>query len=246
MQPLEREEMRTASETASGGGVTLISVIVPIYNEARTIDELLRRLHEAPFEKEIIAVDDCSTDGTSDILAREPGIVFIRHERNLGKGAAIRTGIARATGDIIIIQDADLEYDPDEIPAVVDPIRRGEGAVSYGKRFTHGLPREMPLPNKIANKLLVWTVRILYGKKLNDEATCYKAFRSDLLKSIDLKCTRFEFCPEVTAKMLRRGYDIREVEIRNYRPRANKEGKKIRWTDGLEAVYTLFKYRFSD
>jgi dolichol-phosphate mannosyltransferase len=235
-----------APEKASSDRDALISVIVPIYNEVRTVDELLRRLREAPFEKEIIVVDDCSTDGTSDILAHEESIVFIRHERNLGKGSAIRTGIKRATGDIIIIQDADLEYDPNEIPAVVDPIRRGEGAISYGKRFTHGLPREMPFPNKIANIVLVLAVRILYGRKLNDEATCYKAFRSDVLKSMDLKCTRFEFCPEVTAKMIKRGHEIREVEIRNYRPRANKEGKKIRWTDGLEAVYTLFRYRFFD
>jgi dolichol-phosphate mannosyltransferase len=233
-------------EQNPAGGNAIISVIVPIYNEANTVDELLSRLREAPFAKEIIVIDDCSTDGTSDILAQAKGIAYIRHDRNRGKGSAIRAGIERATGDIIIIQDADLEYDPNEIPTVVDPIRRGECAIAYGKRFTHGLPKNMPFPNKIANVLLVWTVRILYGRRLNDEATCYKAFRSDLLKAMDLKCTRFEFCPEVTAKLLRRGHDIREVEIRNYRPRIKEEGKKIHWTDGLEAIYTLFRYRFFD
>ena len=223
---------------------TIVSVIIPVYNEADTIRGLLQRLHEAPFEKEIIVVDDCSTDGTGEILKRERGIVLLRHDRNRGKGSAIRTGIRHAAGDIIIIQDADLEYDPNEIPLVVDPIRRGEAEIVYGNRFFGGLPSGMPLPNKIANLLLAWTVLILYGRKLHDEATCYKAFRSDLLKSMDLRCTRFEFCPEVTAKALRAGREIREVAIHNYRPRVKLEGKKIRWTDGLEAVFTLLRYRF--
>jgi len=224
----------------------LVSVVIPVYNEVDTIDELLARLRAAPFEKEIIIVDDCSTDGTGGILKGAQGIVLLRHERNMGKGAAIRTGIRYATGDIIIIQDADLEYDPNEIPLVVDPIRRGEADIVYGNRFARGLPRGMPFPNKIANLLLAWTVRVLFGRKLHDEATCYKAFRSDLLKSMDLRCRRFEFCPEVTAKALRGGREIHEVEIRNYRPRVKLEGKKIRWTDGLEAIFTLFRYRFFD
>ncbi len=225
---------------------TLVSVVIPVYNEADTINELLARLRGAPFEKEIIIVDDCSTDGTGDILKAEQGIVLLRHERNMGKGSAIRTGIRYATGDIIIIQDADLEYDPNEIPLVVDPIRKGEAEIVYGNRFAGGLPKGMPLPNKIANLLLAWTVRLLYWRKLHDEATCYKAFRSDLLKSMDLRCRRFEFCPEVTAKALKGGNEIREVDIRNYKPRVKLEGKKIRWTDGLEAIFTLFKYRFFD
>ena len=224
----------------------LVSVVIPVYNEADTINELLARLRDAPFEKEIIIVDDCSTDGTGDILKAEKGIVLMRHERNMGKGSAIRTGIRYATGDIIIIQDADLEYDPNEIPLVVDPIRKGEAEIVYGNRFARGLPKGMPLPNKIANLLLAWTVRVLYGRKLHDEATCYKAFRSDLLKSMDLRCRRFEFCPEVTAKALKGGNEIREVDIRNYKPRVKLEGKKIRWTDGLEAIFTLFRYRFFD
>jgi len=224
----------------------LISVIVPVYNEEATLHELLERLRRAPFRKEIIVVDDGSHDKTPDILAEQPDIIALRHERNQGKGAAIRTGIVHATGDIIIIQDADLEYDPNEIPRVVEPIVRGEAQVVYGNRFEHGLPREMPLPNKIANRVLAWTVRLLYRYPLHDEATCYKAFRADLLKSIPLRCQRFEFCPEVTAKLLKRGVPIHEVPLRAYQPRTKRAGKKIRWTDGVEALWTLLKYRFKE
>jgi len=223
----------------------VISVIVPVYNEADTMRELLERLGKAPFRKEIIVVDDCSTDGTSGILEQERDIVLVRHDCNRGKGAAIRSGIARASGDVIIIQDADLEYDPSEIPKVVAPILDGRADVAYGSRFTHGLPKGMPLPNKIANILLVWVVRLLFGYRLSDEATCYKAFRTSLLKSMTLNCERFEFCPEVTAKALRAGHRIVETELTMYRPRTSKEGKKIRWTDGLEAVLTLVRYRFT-
>lgn len=224
----------------------LVSVIVPVYNEEGTLAELLERLRRAPFRKEIIVVDDGSKDKTPDILAEQTDIVAIRHERNRGKGAAIRTGIAHATGDIIIIQDADLEYDPNEIPRVIEPIVKGETSVAYGSRFFKGLPKDMPFPNKVANVLLAWAVRLLFWYPLTDEATCYKAFRADVLKSMSLKCERFEFCPEVTAKSLKRGIKIREVELHNYRPRTKREGKKIRWTDGLEAISTLFKYRFRD
>jgi glycosyltransferase involved in cell wall biosynthesis len=233
-------------ESTNPSHPALISVIVPVYNESETIEELIGRLRDAPFEKEIIIVDDFSTDGTRETLKHEKGIVYLQHDRNMGKGAAIRTGIRYATGDVIIIQDADLEYDPYEIPRVVQPILAGESDIAYGSRFMQGMPKGMPLPNRIANRLLVWTVRILFGRRLNDEATCYKAFRADLLKSMHLECMRFEFCPEVTAKALRAGHEIREVEIQNYAPRVKSEGKKIRWTDGIEAVLTLFKYRFFD
>jgi glycosyltransferase involved in cell wall biosynthesis len=232
-------------EKREPGASHLVSVIVPVYNETGTMRDLLARLREAPFKKEIIVVDDCSTDGTGQLLEDERDIVLVRHERNRGKGAAIRTGIARASGDIIIIQDADLEYDPNEIPKVIAPIIEGTTDVAYGSRFMHGLPAEMPLANRIANVLLVWTVRVLFGYRLSDEATCYKAFRASMLKSMTLSCERFEFCPEVTAKALRGGHRIVETELINYRPRTNKEGKKIRWTDGLEAVFTLIRYRFT-
>jgi dolichol-phosphate mannosyltransferase len=224
----------------------LISVIVPIYNEEDTLQELLERLRRAPFRKEIIVVDDGSTDKTPDILAEYPDIIALRHAQNRGKGAAIRTALQHATGDIVIIQDADLEYDPEEIPKVVEPIIKGEAQVVYGSRFFKGLPLDMPFPNKIANRILAWAVRVLFGYPLSDEATCYKAFRTELLRSMNLKCERFEFCPEVTAKTLKRGIPIHEVELMRYRPRRKAEGKKIRWTDGLEAIWTLMRYRFRE
>lgn len=224
----------------------LVSVIVPVYNEEATLGELLNRLRRAPFRKEIIVVDDGSQDKTPEILAEQADIIALRHERNRGKGAAIRTAIQHATGDIIIIQDADLEYDPDEIPRVIEPIVKGETPIVYGSRFFKGLPKGMPFPNKIANVLLAWAVRLLFWYPLTDEATCYKAFRADVLKSMNLKCERFEFCPEVTAKALKRGIKIREVELHNYRPRTKRKGKKVRWTDGVEAILTLLKYRFRD
>ncbi len=222
-----------------------ISVIVPAFNEARTIESSLDRLEAAPFDKQVIVVDDCSTDGTAEILGRIPSIKLLRHERNLGKGAAIRTGIAHADGEVVIIQDADLEYDPLEIPVVIAPILEGRATISYGCRFFRGLPPTMPLANKIANVLLALSVRVLYGYPLRDEATCYKAFRTDVLKSIPLRCQRFEFCPEVTAKALRRGIPIVEVPLNGYLPRPYTEGKKIRWTDGVEAIWTLLRYRFT-
>lgn len=224
----------------------LVSVIAPVYNEENTLLELLERLRRAPFRKEIIVVDDCSTDKSPEILAEQPDILVLRHDRHRGKGAAIRTALNFAKGEIIIIQDADLEYDPNEIPKVIEPIIRGEAEVVYGSRFMRGLPKGMPLLNKIANLLLRWAVRLLFGYRLTDEATCYKAFRTDLLRSFDLKCERFEFCPEVTAKSLKRGIKIHEIELRNYRPRTKHGGKKIRWTDGVEAFQTLLRYRFRD
>jgi dolichol-phosphate mannosyltransferase len=222
----------------------VVSVIVPAYNETDTMRELLLRLREAPFPKEIIVVDDCSTDGTDRLLREQRDIVLVRHDRNRGKGAAIRSGIGRASGDVIIIQDADLEYDPNEIPKVVAPILDGKTDIAYGSRFIRGFPKAMPLANRLANVLLVWTVRLLFAYKLNDEATCYKAFRAEILKSMKLNCKRFEFCPEVTAKALRGRHRIAEVELINYRPRTLRQGKKIRWMDGLEAIFTLVRYRF--
>jgi glycosyltransferase involved in cell wall biosynthesis len=220
-----------------------VTVIVPALNEADTIREVIERVLAIPLRVQLIVVNDGSTDGTGDIL-REYGsrIHAIHRERPGGKGNAIRVALPGAEGQTVIIQDADLEYFPEEIPKVVQPILAGETDASYGSRFQNGLARDMALPNKIVNVLLALAVKILYGYKLTDEATCYKAFRTEALQSFDLQCQRFEFCPEVTAKALRRGIKIREVPIQ-YVPRGKDAGKKIRWTDAPEAFWTLLKYR---
>ena len=222
----------------------LVSLVIPIYNEVRLIDEVLERVRAQPFRKQLVLVDDCSNDGTTEILEREkakPDTIVLRHDRNRGKGAAIRTGLKSATGDIVLIQDADLEYRPEEIPALLEPIARGETNVVYGSRFM-GSVKAMRLPNRVANLILAWLVTILYGRRITDEATAYKVFRGDLIRSIDLKCNRFEFCPEVTAKVLRRGERIIELPV-TFEARTFEEGKKIGWRDFVQAVWTLLKYR---
>ncbi|MGQ9880452.1 MAG: glycosyltransferase family 2 protein [Armatimonadota bacterium] len=222
----------------------VVSIIIPAYNEADTIVQAIERVRAVPLQKEILVVDDGSTDATPRLLAEQPDVVVLRHERNLGKGMAIRTAIVHATGDIIIIQDADLEYDPMDIPRVIAPIAQGKADVVYGSRFLSiRRPKGMRLPNYLINRLLAAMVRWLYWHPLSDEATCYKAFRADLLKNVPLTCQRFEFCPEVTAKVIRRGVRIMEVPI-HYEARTNLQGKKIRWWDGVEAIWTLIKWRF--
>jgi dolichol-phosphate mannosyltransferase len=218
-----------------------LSVIVAAYNEADTIEESIARVRAVGLDTEIIAVDDCSTDGTREILQRIPGITLLLHERNLGKGMAIRTALQAVTGDIVVIHDADLEYDPQDFPALIEPIIRGEADVVYGSRFLEKRPA-MRLPNFIANRLLAITANLVFGSRLTDEATCYKAFRADLIRDLNLTCRRFEFCPEVTAKLLRKGVRIAEVPIR-YAARTAELGKKIGWWDGVVAFWTLLKYR---
>ncbi len=201
-----------------------------------------------PLDKEVIVVDDGSRDGTRELLAelerRLPVRVFY-HPANRGKGAAIRTALAEARGDIVIIQDADLEYDPADYPRLIEPIARGEVNVVYGSRYLiHN--NELPLTRfKLAVLALNFTANLLYGTHLTDEATCYKVFRRELLQSLPLKCVRFEFCPEVTARVAKRGERILEVPI-SYQYRTRAQGKKIGWRDGLEALLTLLKYRFTD
>ena len=225
-----------------------LSVIVPVHNEESTIDELIRQVRAVDLgevEREIVVVDDASTDGTPARLEAyrgDPGITLLRHEANRGKGAGIRTGLASATGDIVIIQDADLEYDPADYPRLIEPIVTGRADVVFGSRF-RGSCENMAFKNWLANKILAWSATMLFGKRVTDEATCYKAFRAGVLRSFDLECERFEFCPEVTAKTLRRGYRLVEVPI-NYRARTVEEGKKIRAADGLEAIWTLVRFRF--
>ena len=219
-----------------------LSVIIPAYNERDTIAEAIRRVQAVPLDKEIIVADDGSTDGTADIVAAIPDVALVRNEKNAGKGIAIRLALPHATGDVVIIQDADLEYDPKDYPAIVAPIERGEADMVYGSRFLRGRPH-MKLLNLIANKVFAWTATLLYGTRVTDEGTAYKAFRRELLTGLDLRCKRFEFCPEVTARLLKRRARYAEVPIW-YRARTTEEGKKIGFWDGVEILWTLIKYRF--
>jgi dolichol-phosphate mannosyltransferase len=225
----------------------VLTVLIPAYNEVTTLKETLRRVLEVPIEKEVLIVDDASTDGTRDLLKNEiegryPQVRVIYQESNQGKGAAIRAAIPHVRGEYVIIQDADLEYDPADYPELLKPIQEGRASIVYGTRFLNQRPT-MRLPNRIINWLLARMVNILYGSPITDEATCYKLFRTETLRSLPLTCQRFEFCPEVTAKALRRGFQIVEVPIR-YQARSIAEGKKIRWTDGVTAIWTLLRYRF--
>jgi dolichol-phosphate mannosyltransferase len=226
-----------------------ISIIIPIYNEFLTLPLVIERVLDAPLpagcEREIIIVDDGSTDGTTQLLAERyehSPLVLVHHSPvNFGKGAAIRIGLSKVTGEIVLIQDGDLEYDPRDYVKILQPIVDGTAKVVYGSRFL-GKFAGMKLANWTANKILTLAVNVLYGAHLTDEATAYKAFRTDVIQSIRLKCFRFEFCPEVTAKLLRAGYRIHEEPI-SYNPRGVLEGKKIRWQDGVEALWTLVRYR---
>ncbi len=224
-----------------------LSVLMPIYNEQASLLDLLERIYAVPIKKEIIIVDDYSTDGTRELLKTRvegslPNVTVIYHDRNQGKGAALRTAIPYATGTYSIVQDGDLEYNPNDYVPIVQAFQEQNASVVYGSRFLHGWPPMRPA-NKLVNKLLAWMVRFFFRTPMTDEATCYKAFRTDVLQSIPLRCTRFEFCPEVTAKVIRRGYRIVEVPI-TYEARTMAEGKKIRWTDGVAAIWTLVKSRF--
>jgi glycosyltransferase involved in cell wall biosynthesis len=219
-----------------------LSVLIPVYNEIRTIQETLTRVQAVDMEKEIIVVDDCSTDGTRELLKSIPGIELILHDVNMGKGMAIRTALEHVTGEVVIIQDADLEYDPNDYPALVEPIESGKADVVYGSRFLRGKPKMHPA-NYLANRILALAASILFMHRITDEATCYKAFRTSLIKSFPLTCRRFEFCPEVTAKVFRRGAKYAEVPV-HYAARTSEEGKKIGPWDGVVAIWTLIKYRF--
>lgn len=227
-----------------------LSILIPVFNEEGTIARLIeavRRVDIGDVRKEIVVVDDGSSDGTVAALEKVPDIVLLRHGKNRGKGAAIRTAIGQATGDVIIIQDADMEYDPGDYPSLIQPILDGQAKVVYGSR-------RLRKTNKQHSGIffffggvgLTLLTNILYpGAHITDEPTCYKTFDGDLLRSIPLKCDRFEFCPEVTAKVLKRGHRIVEVPI-SYFPRHSDEGKKIKLRDGIEAIWTLLKYRFVD
>jgi len=221
-----------------------LSVIVPVYNEKPTLETLVKKVVAVKISREIILVDDGSTDGSRELvkkLSHQPNIRAIFHDRNQGKGMAIRTGITHATGDYVIIQDADLEYDPQDYFKLLKPIKEGKAEVVYGSRFT-GEHRNMFFWHWIANQFLTLITNILYNTTLSDMETCYKVFPTRLLQSIKLNCRRFEFEPEVTAKILRQGIRIYEVPI-SYAGREYSEGKKIAWHDGLIALWILIRYR---
>jgi len=229
-----------------------LSIIIPAYNEEKTIQQLLRNVDAVDLSKykttkEIIIVDDGSRDKTVEkIQELEKPYVLIRQEKNKGKGAAIRRGIQQATGDIILIQDADLEYDPNDYGNLIEPIITGKAKVVYGsRRLQKTNVQYSGLSFYLGGHMMTFLTNLLYNAAITDEPTCYKVFAADVLKSIQLQCKRFEFCPEITAKVLKRGIPIYEVPI-SYYPRSVKEGKKIRWKDGIEGIWTLFKYKFVD
>ncbi|MCE2767371.1 MAG: glycosyltransferase family 2 protein [Fimbriimonadaceae bacterium] len=221
-----------------------LTILIPALNEEATIREVLERCLAVPLSKQIVVINDGSTDSTAEILkAFGEKIEVITNPKPSGKGNAIRKALNLIKGKTVIVQDADLEYSPEQIPTLIQPILDGSASVVFGTRFAKGYPSSMALPNKLVNFLLAISVRILFGKKISDEATCYKALRSDVLQAMNLECQRFEFCPEVTAKTFRLGLSIIEVPI-DYVARNKKEGKKIRWYDAPEAFWTLLRYRF--
>jgi dolichol-phosphate mannosyltransferase len=219
-----------------------VSVIIPVYNEVNSVEDVLGLVQKSPVEKEIILVDDGSTDGTREALKRiaeRVQVTVIYHHGNYGKGAAIRTGLQHARGEYVLIQDSDLEYDPRDYAALLKPLREGRANVVYGVRPDRP---ERGLSYYLGAKFLTVLTNLLYGCNIRDEATCYKAFRRSTLSKVKLESQRFEFCPEVTAKLSRIGEEIFEVPV-SYNPRTANEGKKIRWTDGWIAIWTLLRYR---
>ncbi len=224
------------------------SVIIPVYNEKATIQEIISRVQATHMIDEILIVDDGSTDGTRDILAgydHHDVVRVIYHDKNQGKGAAVRTGIHGVTGDLVIIQDADLEYDPREYPNLVRPINEGIADVVYGSRFLGGARRPILFWNMVANKILTLVTNILYNNILTDMETGYKVFRREVVSNLTLRAHHFDFEPEFTAKILKKKVRIYEVPI-SFNPRDYSEGKKIKMLDAFEAMWALIKYRFVD
>jgi dolichol-phosphate mannosyltransferase len=233
----------------------LISIIIPAFNEERTIKTVVSKVKQLKLsgilKKEIIVIDDASTDKTAEILKKIKGIRIYGHKKNSGKGAAVSNGFKKSRGDILLIQDADLEYDPRYIPKLLDPIVKGKTEVVYGTRLKDyplrltGAKRTPLLMHYLGNKFLSLITTLLYGVKVSDMETGYKVFRKDVIRGIDFKSKRFDFEPEFTSKILKRGYKILEIPI-IAKPRGYDEGKKITWKDGIAALKTLLKYRFFD
>jgi len=225
-----------------------LSVVIPAFNEERTLGQVIARVREveiAPVEREIIVVDDGSTDGTAALAEKMAGadLRLIRMPRNSGKGAALRRGFEEATGDYILVQDADMEYEPGDYPKLLEPILRGEADAVYGSRI-RGANTKSYFSFYWGGRALTFVFNILYGKRLTDLTTCYKLFRRDDALGAGLECDGFEFCEEITAKLFLAGRRVREVPIR-YRPRSFEAGKKIGWTDGVKAIWTMLRFRFS-
>ncbi len=227
-----------------------ITVLIPVFNEVNTLETILQKVEEAPFcglEKEIILIDDFSTDGTRDILKKlgDKYKIFY-HSQNMGKGAALRTGFEHMTGDITVIQDADLEYDPVDYEPLIKLIIENKADVAYGSRLSGGKPsRSFMFTHLLGNKLLTLITNILYNTTLTDMETCYKAFRTDLIRDIKIRSNRFDFEPEITAKVLKKRARLYELPI-SYYGREYTEGKKITWKDGIHAIFALIKFRFTD
>jgi glycosyltransferase involved in cell wall biosynthesis len=239
-----------ASADPSAARYRKLSIVIPVFNERNTVVEIVRRVRsvELPggLDREVVIVDDGSTDGTREVLdqLRDSTVRIIKNPVNQGKGAALRTGFAAATGDLVIVQDADLEYDPEDYPRLINPVLRGKARVVYGSRFT-GERRNMLFLHWVGNRFLSLVTNVLYNSTLSDMETCYKLFDRELLDTIDLRSDKFEIEAEVTAKLLKRRVRIYEVPI-SYAGREFDEGKKITWRDGFSALWTLLKYRFVD
>ncbi len=233
----------------------ILSIIIPVYNEEKTISKIIKRVKKVKLpkdiSKEITVINDASIDKTGSILKRTKGVSVVTHKKNIGKGSAVVTGFKNSSGDILLIQDADLEYNPEDYPKLINPIREGVADVVYGSRLKKfplrisGKRRTPLITHYLGNKFLSLVTRIIYGSDLSDMETCYKVFRKSVIEGIKLNSKRFDFEPEITAKILKKGYKIYEVPIK-VKPRGYDEGKKITWRDGFIAIWTLVKYRFVD
>lgn len=246
-EPTGHKDGGQAEGAATGPHYATLSVIVPVYNERNTVAELIRRIRavDVPLAVDVIVVNDGSSDGTDKVLAaiEDSTVKVVNHSVNQGKGAAIRTGLAEVRGDLVLIQDADLEYDPDDWPKLLEPILKGKARVVYGSRFTGERMNMLP-SHWIGNRVLSLVTNVLYSSTLSDMETCYKLFDRKVISGITIESDRFDFEPEITAKVLRKGHRIYEVPI-SYAGREINEGKKITWRDGFGALKALIKFRFT-